>query len=417
MMKTSNKIILGGLLGNLAESYDIALCYMLANILTQDLLGGKPHSGTLLLGLLSLAYLAKPLGAMILGLMSDKLGRKQALVFSILMMGLSTVLIAFIPNYYSIGFWAPVFLLSLRVMQSFALGAEFLNSSCYLVESGDETSKGFRGCWTSAGVKAGTLLAAFIVMVLSDYHLSWRYAFIFAGLTTLIGVYIRMRLPESLAYVIYYAERKKPSLPSLIKQAVAYVKTDPSKTSYAFWSSFVAVASGAFYFLYLPFYIKQQAIFPNSFTHHFVTQTLLTVTILIPIFGYLSDKFSRINFLRFGSLGMILLSYPLIHHINTANELGFIICYLLIAVSTAMFYACNTVFLTTLFPLSIRCSILSLIFSIAAGLGAGAVPFIANYIQEYTNYPSLACLVMIAPNLVVFYALMNAQRKLVFCGA
>src|SRR3989338_3573540 len=115
-MKHQTKIILGGLMGNVVEAYDISICYFLAHSLSKTLLGDTQGRPTVMLGLIFLAYLAKPIGAFFLGLMSDLYGRKNVLMMSILLMGLSTACIGLIPGFAEIGLWAPFFLLSLRIV-------------------------------------------------------------------------------------------------------------------------------------------------------------------------------------------------------------------------------------------------------------------------------------------------------------
>ena len=161
-MKHQVKVILGGFMGNLVEAYDVSICYFLSSELSRGLIGEHQGSPTIVLTLIFLAYLAKPLGAFILGLLSDLYGRKNVLTLSILIMGLSTASIGLIPGHKEIGFYAVAILLSLRVIQSMALGSEFLNSASFLVESGDGRQRGFRGCWSSVGVKAGYLVACLV---------------------------------------------------------------------------------------------------------------------------------------------------------------------------------------------------------------------------------------------------------------
>ncbi len=243
-MKHQNKSILGGLMGNIVEAYDMSICYFLSAELSQHLLGDNRGKPTVMLLLIFIAYLAKPIGAFILGLLSDLYGRKNVLMASIVIMGTSTALIGAIPTYEHIGIWAAGLLLALRIIQSMSLGSEFLNSSSLLVESGDTKQRGFRGCWSSVGVKAGYLIACLTAELFHFYAKStpevdhlWRIPFLFALVTTLIGFYIRAKMPESLAYIIYYANRKKPSTRDIYKQSLDFVKKHPFMFYFAFFIS------------------------------------------------------------------------------------------------------------------------------------------------------------------------------------
>ncbi len=217
-------------------------------------------------------------------------------------MGLSTSLIGLIPSYERIGIGAAACLLILRIIQSMALGSEFLNSSSLLVESGNDKQRGFRGCWSSVGVKAGYLVACLTVECMHHYqnththseHL-WRLPFIFALVTTLVGYLIRAKMPESLGYILYYANRSKPSTKEIYHQSLGYARQYPFMFYFAFFSTFLSVTTGFFFYLYIPLHAIQY----GHISHHSImisnTIALFSVTLLIPVFGWLSDKQDRLK--------------------------------------------------------------------------------------------------------------------------
>lgn len=401
-MKHQNKSILGGLMGNVVEAYDMSICYFMATEMSRYLIGDNKGSLTVVLSLIFIAYLAKPLGAFILGLFSDLYGRKNVLMVSILIMGISTALIGVIPGYQHIGLAAAGLLLTLRIIQSMALGSEFLNSASLLVESGDNQQRGFRGCWSSVGVKAGYLLACLVVESMryfADAHPEidylWRIPFLFALLTTIIGFAIRAKMPESLAYIVYYANRAKPTTRDIYKQSLNYVKKYPFMFHYAFFSSFLSVTTGFFFYLYIPLHAIQYAHLSRSLIMTSNTLALALVTILIPIFGWLSDKQDRLKMLTFASSGLLVLAYPFMYGINYGSAGYYILMQLLISIPCACYYSVATVLLTELFPLQIRCTALSIVYSIAASLAAGVPPLLSDYLARTTKMPSSPSLIII----------------------
>lgn len=394
-------------MGNLVEAYDVSICYFLSSELSRGLIGEYKGTPTIVLTLIFLAYLAKPLGAFILGLLSDLYGRKNILTVSILIMGLSTAAIGLIPGHKEIGFYAVAMLLSLRVIQSMALGSEFLNSASFLVESGDDRQRGFRGCWSSVGVKAGYLVAC-IVTELSRHYLFdlggewfWRIPFLLALLTTCIGVYIRYNMPESMAYILYYADRTKPTTRAIYQQSLQFGKQYPFLFNYAFFSSFLSVATGFFFYLYIPLHASQYSQLSREFIITSTTISLALVTVLIPLFGWVSDKKDRLSMLTFASSGLFVLAYPFMHTINFGNEWQFLAMQLLISIPCACYYSVSSVLLTELFPLQIRCTALSIVFSIAASLAAGVPPLLADYLARATQQPSSPCLIMMVLSAIV----------------
>lgn len=417
-MKYQNKAILGGLMGNVVEAYDMSICYFLATELSRELLGDSKGRPTVMLSLIFIAYLAKPIGAFILGILSDLYGRKTILMASIVIMGLSTALIGFIPGYQAIGLLAPALLLTCRIIQSMALGSEFLNSSSLLVESGDTSQRGYRGCWSSVGVKAGYLLACLVVEGFHYYanghphnDILWRVPFFLAVLTTGIGLYIRHKMPESLAYILYYSNREKPTTSAIYKQSIQFIKQYPFMFQFAFFSSFLSVTTGFFFYLYIPMHAIEYAHIPRTTIMASNTLSLVFVTLLIPLFGWLSDRSDRLRMLTYANLGLLLLAYPFMYVINYGNAGYFLAMQLLISVPCACYYSVATVLLTELFPLQIRCTALSIVYSLSASLAAGLPPLLSDYLTRNTHMPSSPSLIIIVLATVVLIHIQQLSQR------
>lgn len=421
-MKYQTRAILAGFMGNFVEAYDVAICYYLSSELSRVLMGNTQGDPRLVLMLIFLAYLMKPIGAFALGLLSDRYGRKKVMMASIIMTGLSTALIGGIPGYASIGVSSIVLLFGLRMTQSVAIGSEFLNSSSFLVESGHHQQRGFRGCWSSVGVKAGTILACIFAELahqgaihFPNIDFTWRIPFLLASLTMLVGFIIRYRMPESLGYVLYYANRQRPSTRIIYQESFSFMKQHPFLFRYAFVASFLSIASSFFFYLYIPLH----AVHIANFSREWVTiSTLLSLTLtagLIPLFGWFSDKHDRLQIITFSTAGLLMLSYPFMLAISTGSMIKLLIMQSLIAIPCAGYYSVCSVLLTELFPLQIRCTALSMTFSIAASIAAGVPPVLADYLMRITHSENAPCIIIIiiaAVMLVHIRTLSNEYR----CG-
>lgn len=412
-MNYQNKTILGGFMGNLVEAYDMSVCYFSAMELSHFLLGSNKSSPTVLLFLIFIAHLAKPMGAFVLGLLSDLYGRKNVLIGSILIMGISTSLIGLIPTYDRIGILAAGLFLLLRFIQSAALGSEFLNSASLLVESGATNKRGFRGCWSSVGGISGNLLACLVVASVHYYSILhpehenlWRIPFLLIPFTTAVGFYIRNKMPESLSYVLYYANQKKPSTAAIYQQSLAFIKKHPFMLYFTFFSSLLTVSISFFFYLYIPLHALEFAQISRSFIIAANALSLLCVGILTPIFGWISDKNDRLTLLSYASAGLLILAYPYMYAVNFGNAASFTLMQVLISIPTACYFSVSTVLLTELFPLQIRCTTLSLVYSIAASLAAGLPPLISDYLVHHTNMPCSPSLIIIVLSIIV---LLNVQ--------
>lgn len=418
-MNYQNKAIVGGAIGNIVEAYDLSICYFLSTELSRTLLGDSQGTPTVILTLMFIAYLAKPIGAFFLGLFSDLYGRKNILTYSIMIMGLSTALIGVIPQYSTIGLSAVLCLLTLRIVQSMALGSEFLNSSSLLVESGTPQQRGYRGCWSSVGVKLGYILACLVVIIVHyyaelhpEYTNLWRIPFFFALLTTSVGYYIREKMPESLEYIRYYAQHPKPATRDIYRTSLTLVKQYPFLFYFSFFTSFLSVTTGFFFYLYIPMHAIHYAAMSSQFVMCSNILSLLFATLLIPVFGKISDRTDRLTLLIYASAGLLLMAYPFMVSIHCKERSLFLIMQLLISIPCACYYSVATVLITELFPLQVRCTTLSIVYSIAASLASGLPPLLADYLTRTTQIlsaPSLIIIILAA--IVLCNSLMLKARR------
>ncbi|EHL29952.1 hypothetical protein LDG_8245 [Legionella drancourtii LLAP12] len=141
------------------------------------------------------------------------------------------------------------------------------------------------------------------------------------------------------------------------------------------------------------------------------TLSLAFVTLLIPIFGWISDKQDRLKMLTFASSGLLVLAYPFMHGINYGSAGYYILMQLLISLPCACYYSVATVLLTELFPLQIRCTALSIVYSIAASLAAGLPPLLSDYLARKTQMPSSpSIIIIILATIVLMNIKILAQR-------
>ena len=317
-MKHQNRIILAGMLGNLIEAFDMAICGLLSIYFAKYLMGDASKGLLIVFATFFAGYLARPLGAMFLGLLSDVYGRKITLAASILSMGIATALIGFIPPSSSIGMSSMVILLLLRIIQSFSCGAEYLNSSAYLVENAEASDKGYSGSWASFGTMAGLLAASITTLAVTslieaypelDWAI-WRLPFILALLGSSIGLYIRLFIPESLEYVMYYANHPKPKLGGLFTQGRQYIAANKLKCLYVFTLSCLGVTTTFQIYIYAPI----QAHLSGHFTdQQIIVSNIISLIVMLcvfPVIGRLSDRMNREKIVIAASLGFWFLSQP-----------------------------------------------------------------------------------------------------------
>jgi len=397
-----NRIILGVVLGNLIEAFDMAICGLLSVFLAKYLMGNT-HNGLLLVFFTFFAgYLARPIGAFFLGLFSDVYGRKITLAISIIAMGVSTSAIGLIPSFHWIGAYSMLILVILRIIQSFACGVEYLNSSAYLVENAKITNKGYSGSWASFGATAGLLLASIMTLIVSyfvkkypetqDYL--WRLPFILALFGSSIGLYIRMFLPESLEYIIFYAEQDKPKPSKVFQQAAIYCGQNKIKALHVFFLSGLGVTTTFLFYIYAPtqahfygFTNNQQIIISNIIS-------LMVLLCVYPLAGRLSDKISSEKLVIIASCGFLLFSKLFFLSLASGDFLYFLLAQCLISIPSGIYYATVPMMLTNMFPLNLRCTVLSVIYAVAASLSAGFIPLLSLYLVHKTKLVTSPALII-----------------------
>ncbi len=408
MIRHQTRIILAGMMGNLIETFDMAICGLLSIYFAKYLMGDVNKGLPIVFFTFFAGYLARPIGAAFLGLFSDAYGRKITLAISILSMGVATALMGFIPSHSSIGTNSMIILLLLRIIQSFSCGAEYLNSSAYLVENAEVSRKGYTGSWASFGAMAGLLMASVTALIVARWTSSypdlewliWRVPFVLALLGSSIGLYIRLCIPESLAYIAYYADNPRPKFDCLVKQSYQFIARNKLQSLYAFVLSCLGVTSTFQIYIYAPI---QAHIYANFTDQQIIGSNIISLIVMLcvfPIVGKLSDKIQREKIVIAASLGFWFLSLPYFYLLAYGNYEMLLLSQCLISIPAGAYYATVPVMLAEMFPINLRCTVLSVLYAIAASLSAGLTPLLSLMLLRRINNPISPTLLVII--LIVF---------------
>ncbi|APF04207.1 TPA: MFS transporter [Legionella pneumophila] len=422
-MKHQTRIILAGTLGNLIESFDMAICGLLSVYIAKYLIGDASKGLFLVFLTFFAGYLARPIGAMVMGLLSDIYGRKIILAGSILTMGISTTLIGFIPPHSTIGTFSVITLLMLRIIQSFSSGAEYLNSSAYLVENAEASKKGYSGSWASFGAMSGMLVASLVALIVTYFTnhypehdwLIWRVPFILALLGSSIGLYIRLCIPESMEYIMYYADRPKPKFKNLLTESVNYIKNNKIQSLYVFVLSCLGVTTTFQIYIYGP---MQAHLYGNFQDYQIIVSNIISLIVLLSVFplvGKLSDKINREKIVITASIGFLIFSQPFFNTLSHEDFYRLVFNQALIAIPAGTYYATVPVMLAEMFPIKLRCTVLSVLYSTAASLSAGLAPLLSFALVKKTNSassPSILVFVLIAITFaIMIFKLLSIKKS------
>ena len=264
-------------------------------------------------------YVTRPLGAVVLGHIGDKYGRKKVLTFTLLLMGISTFCVGLLPTYGQIGIGAPILLVLLRMGQGISAAGEQAGANSMTLEHAPPNRRAFFTSFTLSGTQAGLILATLVFLPISALpeadllSWGWRIPFFLSAVVVAVGMWVRRTLPETPAFAEESHVGQARRMP--IAQLFAEHKANLLRVIFG---ALVSVVSTIFSVFTLSYAVN---------TIHIPRATMLTVLILanivalgaIPAFAMLSDRIGRRPVFIFGALGCALLIWPYMWSLSTAN--------------------------------------------------------------------------------------------------
>ena len=338
---------------------------------------------------LAVGFLARPLGGIIFGHFGDRIGRKRTLVVALMMMGVATTLIGFLPTYASIGIAAPLLLVALRFIQGLAIGGQWGGAMLLVTESAPSDQRGWYGAYAQAGAPMGVILAnlAFIGVSSSmsdEAFMDWGWRLPFIASIVLIGIsmYIQLKIEDTEAF------RSLSDAQSADDKPAAAVERSPVIEAIRKYPKRIMLAAGAFLSVQVTFYILIAFVIAygmNSPSVELSRDTMLTAVlvaaaIMVPTqfyFSGLSDRIGRKNVYRWGAILTGIWGFILFPLIDTGDPMmiGFAITMGLLFLG--MQYGPQAAYFTELFSTEVRYSGASLGYQIGAILGGALAPTIA----------------------------------------
>jgi metabolite-proton symporter len=374
-------------------------------------------------GTYAVGFIARPIGGIVCGHFGDRVGRKSMLVLTLLIMGVATFLIGLLPTYESIGIWAPILLVVLRIAQGFGVGGEWGGAVLMAVEHAPKGKRGFYGSWPQVGVPAGLLLSTLVFGQLSKlpegalFTWGWRVAFLLSILLVGVGLYIRLAVTEPPTFAEVMQTRTASRIPILDA-----VRQHPRNVLVAMGARLVE--NGAFY-LYTVFiltYATQRHIgFSSSSVLSAIALAAVIQLLAIPMFGWLSDHLGRRPVYLFGAIFTGLFAFPFFWLVETSRT-GLMMLAVVVAlvVGHASMYGPQASFFSELFGTRVRYSGASLGYQLASVIAGGLSPLIATGLLQRTgsSWPIALFVVGMATvtTVSVFLAVETAHTDIVAQG-
>lgn len=381
------RAILSGSVGNLVEWYDWYVFSSFSLYFSASFFPSDDTTAQLLqtAGIFALGFLMRPFGGWMFGRIADKVGRKQSMTLSVLLMALGSLLIALTPTYQTVGLVAPVMLLTARLLQGLSVGGEYGVSAAYLAEMATPSRRGFYSSFLYMTLIGAQILALGIQLFLQKVLLTeaqllawgWRIPFVIGAGLSLVALYLRQNLTETAAFE---AQRTTPDEG---RGSLRVLRQHPRAVL-----TVVGLTAGgtlAFYTFttYMLKFLVNTAHVPMGTATLVSFLSLVVFAALQPAFGALSDRIGRRPLLVFFGVGGALGTVPLLTALSHSTTAGGALALLLLALVIVSGYSgINVVVKAELFPVEIRALGIGLPHALTVAVFGGTAEYIALWCKR-----------------------------------
>jgi metabolite-proton symporter len=376
------KVIVASLVGTSLEWYDFFIYGTAAALVFNQLFfpSFEPLVGTLLaFTTYAVGFVARPLGGLIFGHYGDRIGRKNVLVVTLLLMGIATFAIGLMPTYATIGVWAPILLVALRFLQGLGLGGEWGGAVLMTLESGAANRRGLNASWPQVGVPLGLLLANGILALMSALtdepaflRWGWRVPFLLSGVLVLVGLWIRMTIAESPLFREVEESHTKAGAPIM-----EVLRRYPKQVLLAIGARVGVDVAFYTFVLFITTYVATYLKLPRNYALNAVLIAAAVQVLLIPLFGSLSDRFARRPVYLAGAIGAAVWVFVFFTLLDTGQFWLIVLATVIALVFHAAMYGPQAAFISEMFPTKVRYTGASMGYQLAGIIGGALAPIIS----------------------------------------
>ncbi|MCX4868095.1 MHS family MFS transporter [Streptomyces sp. NBC_00257] len=380
---TAGRTALATLAGTTLEWYDFFLYGTAAALIFNEQFfpSLSPAAGTLAaFSTFAVGFIARPLGGLVFGHYGDRIGRKATLVVSLVLMGIGSTLIGAIPSYASIGFWAPVLLVTLRIVQGIGLGGEGAGATLMSMEHAPPGKKNLYAGFPQMGTPGGLVLANVIFLVtnavMGDHAFTswgWRIPFLLSFVLVAVGLVIRLRVTESPSFDRVRAQDQVVRFPLAESMKVGFPRLALTLLA--------VVANSAVAYVFMVFtlsYGSQHLDYDKQFLIVSVTVAAALWFVTIPVWTKIADRHGRRTMFIAGSAAILVWCVAFFPLINTGNSALAVVALLGMGLIIPVTHCVQGSIIVDTFPVNVRYSGSSVILQGGAILGGGLAPMIST---------------------------------------
>jgi MHS family proline/betaine transporter-like MFS transporter len=407
-----NRAIAASAIGNATEWFDYGIYAYGVSYISAAFFPGSTQQATLFaLATFAISFLIRPFGGLFWGPLGDRLGRKAILALTILLMSGATVAIGLIPPYASIGLWAPLLLVLLRMVQGFSTGGEYGGAATFMAEYAPDKKRGFCGSFLELGTLGGFSLGALLMLgfsvALDDAAMhawGWRVPFFLALPMGMIGIYLRARMQETPVFreaeeVLNEANEQEH------KGSVKDVVTDYKGEVLALAGLVVALNVVNYTLLsFAPTYFATQLGLSTQEALVVPIIGMLFMMVFLPFIGRLSDKVGRKPVWWASLIALFVLAIPMFHLMATGLA-GAIIGYAVLGLFYAPQLATISATFPAMFPTHVRFAGFAIAYNVSTSLFGGTAPAVNEWLISETGSSMVPAYYMMAACVVGAVAL------------
>jgi MHS family proline/betaine transporter-like MFS transporter len=409
------KAMAASAIGNATEWFDYGIYAYGVTYISAAIFPGDTENATLLaLMTFAVSFLVRPLGGLVWGPLGDRLGRKQVLAITILLMSGATLCVGLVPTYDSIGLWAPALLVLLRMVQGFSTGGEYGGAATFMAEYAPSRRRGFLGSFLEFGTLAGFSLGALLMLgfslLLGDdamHSWGWRLPFLVAAPLGLVGLYLRTRLEDTPVFrELEEAGEKEESTGTQFKDLLA-----------GYWApilrlgGLVVALNVVNYTLlsYMPTYLEAEIGLSANWSLIVPIIGMLAMMVFLPFAGRASDRVGRKPLWWFSLVGLFVAGVPMFLLMGT-NVAGAVIGFAILGLLYVPQLATISATFPAMFPTHVRYAGFAIAYNVSTSLFGGTAPAVNDWLTQRTGEPLMPAFYMMAACVVGAIALISVPE-------
>jgi MHS family proline/betaine transporter-like MFS transporter len=387
-----SRTIVAGVIGNVLEWYDFALFGFLTPFIAPQFFPAEKPLVSLLytFGVFAIGFFMRPLGGLFFGHIGDRLGRKTALKWSVVLMAVPTTLVAVLPTYDQIGLAAPLLLTGIRMLQGLSVGGEFIGSMAFLGEHASDRRRGLLGSWVGFGGGLGNLLGCSVAALVTNlvpprplHEWGWRLPFLGGLAIGVVGLWLRRGVGETPTFEKVEQAGQREAVPVL-----AALRSERRALMLTVGLALIGTAGFYLLWVWVTTWLSKinQPPLPLPQALAINTAALTLMVLLTPLFGTLSDRLGRKVLIAGGCAALAALVYPLFGLLSKGSWTAALEGQLALAFLCAVVYGPGPAAFVELFPTRTRYSGIALAYNGTVALLGGTTPFLATWLIHVTGY-------------------------------